>query len=106
MVPGKNFIFPGLSQTEGCYHRIFEVANHFPLCRAVGVDLVPVEAAQPDNFMEEIWDINRGLDYFYDQYDVVHARLLSHGVSRYVPIIKYNVFFYNSTSDQRFSQID
>lgn len=66
---------------------IFEVASHFPLCRAVGVDLVPVEADQPDNFMEEIWDINRGLVEFYDQYDVVHARLLSHGISDFPKLI-------------------
>ncbi|GJJ13446.1 hypothetical protein Clacol_007700 [Clathrus columnatus] len=51
----------------GCGDGTWQVINIW----AVGVDLVPVEAAQPDNFMEIIWDINRGLDEFYDQYDVI-----------------------------------
>ncbi|KAF7426628.1 hypothetical protein PC9H_008997 [Pleurotus ostreatus] len=56
---------------------IMEIARDFPNCDAVGVDLVPMQS--PPN-RSEVDDINLGLQHFCDDFDFVHARLISSGV--------------------------
>jgi len=65
----------------GCGTWIMDLARDFPHVRAVGIDLIPVQATDmPFNCRSEIDDINLGLEHFYGEFDVVHARLISSGV--------------------------
>ncbi|CCM03672.1 uncharacterized protein FIBRA_05816 [Fibroporia radiculosa] len=62
--------------------RILDVARDFPHCSAVAVDLVPMQSINmPPNCRSEVDDINLGLQHFYGDFNVVHARLISSGVS-------------------------
>ncbi|KAI0001769.1 hypothetical protein BJV77DRAFT_969568 [Russula vinacea] len=55
-----------------------EVARDFPHCQAVAVDLVPMQSIDmPPNCRSEVDDINIGLQHFYGEFNVVHARLIS-----------------------------
>ena len=57
------------------------MGKEFPHCEVVGVDLAPVpENGSPTNVRYEIDDVNMGLSHFYDQFDVVHARLIGTGL--------------------------
>lgn len=71
-----------------------------------GVDLCPPrrpsDALGPPRVNFEIYDINAGLEPFYDAYDVVHARNLSQGVrcvslSYLTPLLirRYDVRYYS-----------
>ncbi|KZV94251.1 hypothetical protein EXIGLDRAFT_767312 [Exidia glandulosa HHB12029] len=67
---------------------LYDVANEYPHCLTVGVDLVPVTRLDlPRNARMEVDDINLGLEHFYDQFDVVHARLISLGIKDYAGLI-------------------
>ncbi|KAH6917073.1 S-adenosyl-L-methionine-dependent methyltransferase [Coprinopsis sp. MPI-PUGE-AT-0042] len=66
---------------------ICSVATDFPNCEAVGVDLVPCPTEAPDNVRFEVDDINLGIEHFYGQFDVVHCRLISPGISDYLLLI-------------------
>ncbi|KAJ7492216.1 hypothetical protein FB451DRAFT_1551624 [Mycena latifolia] len=68
--------------------RIMELAREFPHCLAVAVDLVPMQSVtMPDNCRSEVDDINLGLEHFYGDFNVVHARLISSGIKNYVNLI-------------------
>lgn len=59
------------------------MAREFPHTDVVGVDLAPVPIKEdnlPPNCHFEIDDINFGLTHFYNQFDVVHARLIGAGI--------------------------
>ncbi|PVF99500.1 S-adenosyl-L-methionine-dependent methyltransferase [Serendipita vermifera] len=63
-----------------------EMARVYPHAYVVGVDLapVPIDASiLPSNCRFEVDDVNLGLEHFYGQYDVVHARLISSGIKNY-----------------------
>ncbi|KJA28623.1 hypothetical protein HYPSUDRAFT_34078 [Hypholoma sublateritium FD-334 SS-4] len=63
---------------------IMEVARQFPNCNAVAVDLIPMQSpTMPQNLRSEIDDINLGLEHFYGDFNVVHARLISSGIKDY-----------------------
>ncbi|PCH34099.1 hypothetical protein WOLCODRAFT_135501 [Wolfiporia cocos MD-104 SS10] len=60
---------------------ILDVARDFPHCSAVAVDLVPMQTLNmPPNLRSEVDDINLGLQHFYGDFNVVHARLISSGI--------------------------
>jgi len=72
----------------GCGTWIMDLARDFPHVRAVGVDLVPMQAENmPINCRSEIDDINLGLEHFYGEFDVVHARLISSGIKDYANLV-------------------
>jgi hypothetical protein len=65
-------------------YRVFDMAREFPHCEVTGVDLapVPVDPAElPSNCHFEIDDVNFGLAHFHNQFDVVHARLITAGIA-------------------------
>ncbi|KAF9011052.1 S-adenosyl-L-methionine-dependent methyltransferase [Cyathus striatus] len=67
---------------------IMDVARDFPNCNAVGVDLVPMQSpSMPPNLRSEIDDVNLGLEHFYGDFNVVHARLISAGIKDYYRVI-------------------
>jgi len=67
---------------------ITDVALEFPNCNAVAVDLVPMQARlMPPNLRSEIDDINLGLEHFFGDFNVVHARLISSGIKDYYRLI-------------------
>ncbi|KAI0050631.1 hypothetical protein FA95DRAFT_1603452 [Auriscalpium vulgare] len=90
---------------------IMDVARDFPLSQCVAVDLVPMQAMQvdsdslddvedddplpiifremPENVRSEVDDINLGLQHFYGDFNVVHARLISSGIKDYQTLIDH-----------------
>ncbi|KZT08601.1 uncharacterized protein LAESUDRAFT_648271 [Laetiporus sulphureus 93-53] len=63
---------------------ILDVARDFPHCDTVAVDLVPMQSLHmPPNCRSEVDDINLGLQHFYGDFNVVHARLISSGILDY-----------------------
>jgi len=63
---------------------ITDVALDFPHCTAVGIDLIPMQSPDmPPNLRSEVDDINLGLEHFYGDFNVVHARLISSGIKDY-----------------------
>jgi len=63
---------------------IMDVARDFPNCIAIGTDLVPMQSpTMPPNVRSEVDDINLGLEHFYGDFNVVHARLISSGIRDY-----------------------
>lgn len=63
-----------------------DMAREYPHVSVVGVDLAPTPldpASVPSNCRFEVDDVNLGLGHFYDQFDVVHARLISSGIKDY-----------------------
>ncbi|KAF4604739.1 hypothetical protein EYR40_003517 [Pleurotus pulmonarius] len=67
---------------------IMEIARDFPNCDAVAVDLVPMQSPDmPFNCRSEVDDINLGLQHFYDDFDFVHARLISSGIKDFPALI-------------------
>ncbi|KAF9817961.1 hypothetical protein IEO21_03036 [Rhodonia placenta] len=67
---------------------ILDVARDFPQCSAVAVDLVPMQSPNmPQNLRSEVDDINLGLQHFYGDFNVVHARLISSGIRDYQGLV-------------------
>ncbi|KDR85601.1 hypothetical protein GALMADRAFT_234564 [Galerina marginata CBS 339.88] len=63
---------------------IMDVARDFPHCSAVAVDLIPMQSpTMPPNLRSEVDDVNLGLEHFYGDFNVVHARLISSGIKDY-----------------------
>ncbi|KAF8204302.1 hypothetical protein K438DRAFT_1580170 [Mycena galopus ATCC 62051] len=68
---------------------IMQVAREFPNSTTVAVDLVPMQSlTMPDNCRSEVDDINLGLEHFYGDFNVVHARLISSGIKDYPKLIE------------------
>lgn len=81
-VPGETKACLDLGCGSGSW--IMDVARDFPHCSAVAVDLVPMQSPNmPPNCRSEVDDINLGLEHFYGDFDVVHARLISSGIKDY-----------------------
>ncbi|KAI9057027.1 hypothetical protein FKP32DRAFT_1615516 [Trametes sanguinea] len=84
---------PGVTKTcvdLGCGSGswILDVARDFPHCSAVAVDLVPMQDVNmPPNCRSEVDDINLGLQHFYGEFNVAHARLVSSGIRDYKGLI-------------------
>ncbi|TFY63310.1 hypothetical protein EVJ58_g3330 [Rhodofomes roseus] len=54
----------------------------------VAVDLVPMQALNmPPNMRSEVDDINLGLQHFFGDFNVVHARLVSSGIRDYEGLV-------------------
>ncbi|KAF5335716.1 hypothetical protein D9611_009744 [Ephemerocybe angulata] len=71
---------------------IKDVCRDFPFCEAIAVDLVPISEAEedfPPNLRMEIDDLNKGIEHFYDQFDVVHSRLISFGIRDYHRLVEH-----------------
>ncbi|KAH9178870.1 hypothetical protein EDB89DRAFT_987720 [Lactarius sanguifluus] len=69
---------------------IMDVARDFPHCQAVAVDLVPMQSINmPPNCRSEVDDINLGLQHFYGDFNVVHARLVASGIKDYPSLIDH-----------------
>jgi len=67
---------------------ILDVARDFPHCSTVAVDLVPMQVLNmPDNCRSEVDDINLGLQHFYGDFNVAHARLVSSGIRDYASLV-------------------
>ncbi|KAH9982736.1 S-adenosyl-L-methionine-dependent methyltransferase [Lactifluus volemus] len=66
---------------------IMDVARDFPHCRAVAVDLVPIQSMQVT--FHSVDDINIGLQHFYGDFNVIHARLVSSGIKDYQSMIDH-----------------
>ncbi|KAF9531824.1 hypothetical protein CPB83DRAFT_847890 [Crepidotus variabilis] len=64
---------------------ITDVARDFPHVNAVAVDLIPMQATRdmPSNLRSEVDDINLGLEHYFADFNVVHARLIAAGVRDY-----------------------
>ncbi|KDQ07710.1 hypothetical protein BOTBODRAFT_180480 [Botryobasidium botryosum FD-172 SS1] len=74
----------------GCGSTIWavEMAQEFPHCNVVGVDLAPpLQADPPPNCRIEVDDINLGLEHFYGSFDLIHARLISAGIKDYYGLL-------------------
>jgi Methyltransferase domain len=59
------------------------MANEFPHCEVLGIDLAPVPIRPegvPSNCRFEMDDINRGLTHLHGQFDVVFARAIGLGL--------------------------
>ncbi|KAF9486357.1 S-adenosyl-L-methionine-dependent methyltransferase [Pholiota conissans] len=81
-VPGETKAVLDLGCGSGSW--ILDVARDFPDCSAVAVDLIPMQSpTMPPNLRSEIDDINLGLEHFYGDFNVVHARLISSGIKDY-----------------------
>ncbi|KZT72959.1 hypothetical protein DAEQUDRAFT_722595 [Daedalea quercina L-15889] len=67
---------------------ILDVSRDFPHCNTVAVDLVPMQALNmPPNLRSEVDDINLGLQHFYGDFNVAHARLVSSGIRDYEGLV-------------------
>ncbi|KAH9929725.1 uncharacterized protein B0H18DRAFT_995942 [Fomitopsis serialis] len=67
---------------------ILDVSRDFPHCSTVAVDLVPMQALNmPPNLRSEVDDINLGLQHFFGDFNVVHARLISSGIRDYEGLV-------------------
>ncbi|KAJ3845565.1 hypothetical protein EV361DRAFT_875558 [Lentinula raphanica] len=87
-VPGETKAVLDLGCGSGSW--IMDVARDFPHCSAVAVDLVPMQSIyMPLNLRSEVDDINLGLEHFYGDFNVVHARLISSGVKDYEGLINH-----------------
>ncbi|KAJ7687416.1 hypothetical protein B0H17DRAFT_1070141 [Mycena rosella] len=85
-VPGETKACLDLGCGSGAW--IMGLAREFPQSLAVAVDLVPMQSlTMPDNCRSEVDDINLGLEHFYGDFNVVHARLISSGIKNYVNLI-------------------
>ncbi|KAF7347471.1 hypothetical protein MVEN_01503200 [Mycena venus] len=85
-VPGETKACLDLGCGSGAW--IMELAREYPNSLAVAVDLVPMQSlTMPDNCRSEVDDINLGLEHFYGDFNVVHARLISSGIKDYVRLI-------------------
>ncbi|KAJ7116793.1 hypothetical protein C8R43DRAFT_1038078 [Mycena crocata] len=85
-VPGETKAALDLGCGSGAW--IMELAREYPQSLAVAVDLVPMQSlTMPDNCRSEVDDINLGLEHFYGDFNVVHARLISSGIKSYVHLI-------------------
>lgn len=72
----------------GAGNWLMDCARDFPHCSAVGVDLVPVQSPYiPTNCRCEVDDINLGLDHFYGDFNVVHARFVASGIRDFEDLI-------------------
>ena len=57
------------------------MAQAFPHAQIVGLDIAPNRLQTvPSNCKFELWDINKSLTPFYEQFNFVHMRLV-HGVA-------------------------
>ncbi|KAI0778675.1 S-adenosyl-L-methionine-dependent methyltransferase [Trametes elegans] len=84
--PGGNKTCVDLGCGSGSW--ILDIARDFPHCSAVAVDLVPMQDVNmPPNCRSEVDDINLGLQHFYGQFNVAHARLVSSGIRDYKGLI-------------------
>ncbi|KIK70473.1 hypothetical protein GYMLUDRAFT_32497 [Collybiopsis luxurians FD-317 M1] len=87
-VPGETKAVLDLGCGSGSW--IMETARDFPHCTAVAVDLVPMQSIHmPPNLRSEVDDINLGLEHFYGDFNVVHARLISSGIKDYEGLINH-----------------
>ncbi|KAI0081159.1 S-adenosyl-L-methionine-dependent methyltransferase [Panus rudis PR-1116 ss-1] len=69
---------------------ILDVAQDFPHCNCVAIDLVPMQNTNmPPNCRSEIDDINLGLQHYYEQFNVVHARLICTGIKDYAGLVDH-----------------
>ncbi|KAI0323106.1 hypothetical protein OF83DRAFT_1048220 [Amylostereum chailletii] len=69
---------------------VVDVARDFPHCQAVAVDLIPMQAPDmPDNIRSEVDDVNLGLQHFFGDFNMVHARLISSGIRDYHTLIDH-----------------
>ena len=60
------------------------MASKFSHVQFIGLDLAPAilsEYAVPDNCQFELGDVNRGLPHYHGQFDLIHMRQVSAGVS-------------------------
>jgi len=85
-VPGETKACLDLGCGSGAW--IMELAREYPNSLCVAVDLVPMQSlTMPDNCRSEVDDINLGLEHFYGDFNVVHARLISSGIKDFVRLI-------------------
>ena len=62
------------------------MAQKFPHCDVLGLDLAPVLLESdntPSNCRFEIGDINLGLSRYHGCFDLIHARCIGSGVSKF-----------------------
>ncbi|KAI0685087.1 hypothetical protein BC835DRAFT_1421619 [Cytidiella melzeri] len=69
---------------------ILDLAREFPHVSTVAVDLVPMQVLNmPPNCRSEVDDVNLGLQHFYGEFNVVHARLISSGIRDYCGLVDH-----------------
>ncbi|KZT42689.1 hypothetical protein SISSUDRAFT_979712 [Sistotremastrum suecicum HHB10207 ss-3] len=74
----------------GCGSWIMDLARKYPNACTVAVDLVPMQCIDmPPNCRSEVDDINLGLEHFYGEFDLVHARLIASGIKDYAGLIEH-----------------
>ncbi|KAK2733755.1 hypothetical protein FQN57_001942 [Myotisia sp. PD_48] len=60
------------------------VADHYPSCEVIGVDITP--HMKPDETPENLWlqvdDLNRHFTFQVNQFDLIHSRLVASGLNK------------------------
>lgn len=65
------------------------MASEYQTARVVAIDQIPqIEFDLPTNMEFQRHDVNDGLEPFYGQFDMVHARWIASGVMRYREFIE------------------
>jgi SAM-dependent methyltransferase len=68
---------------------IIEMAQEFPHCTVLGIDLAPTcDGNLPPNCRIEIDDINLGMTHYRNCFDLVHARSINTGIKDYYRLIE------------------
>jgi SAM-dependent methyltransferase len=67
------------------------MARRFPHVSVLGIDLsphTPNPDTDPPNVQFQVYDINHGMEQFYDQFDVIQMRCVASGIRRINQTIK------------------
>jgi SAM-dependent methyltransferase len=76
--------FGGFGVRLLAFSRAHDMASEYRMARVVVIDQIPqIEFDLPTNMEFQRHDINDGLEPFYGQFDLVHARCIASGVMRY-----------------------
>ncbi|KAJ5334059.1 uncharacterized protein N7506_007842 [Penicillium brevicompactum] len=87
----NRLIFPPIHQLErvlDCGHGsaswAVEVAEEYPECEVIGVDIAPHMSPEdvPNNLWLQVDDLNRRFTFPANHFDLVHSRLLATGINR------------------------
>ncbi|TBU35695.1 S-adenosyl-L-methionine-dependent methyltransferase [Dichomitus squalens] len=86
--PGKTPAILDVGTGSGSW--AIEMAQQFPHCTVVGVDLAPprVDGDLPPNCRFEIDDANLGFSHYRESFDVIHARSISSGIRDYPQLLE------------------
>lgn len=86
-IPGETKAILDLGCGSGDW--IIGAANDFPNCRALGIDLIPMQSVDmPSNCRSEGDDVNLGLEHHNGDYNCVRIHLVCTGIRDYYRLIE------------------